>query len=799
MEMQKFALFALLLLLVITPCAAVAGGIEAPSLFLPVSGAHLRDTTPRFDWSLVGGAENYEIQYSTDNAFSSGYVGVRSNITGVSLELENALPDNVYYWRVRAGRTSGEVGPWSQTRSFTIDTTPTLPPTLTSPGNGAYLQLLSVDLSWSAASGASSYRVMIDNVAEFSSPLENAITTGISYNKSGLSNGKYYWKVASRDLVGNENYSGVWEFVVDSVPPTVTLQTPADGENENSAAPLLTWSATDSRGLKSYEVWVDSVLVGVENDATRMTENAPSLLDGTHKWRVRAFDLAGNWSFSPEFSFYVDTVPPPTPGKSSPANGARFSSKVVDFQWSTVTDRGYPVSSYELWVDNDPNFGSPVRLESVTGSSRSATLSDGFYYWRVRACDSAGNMGSFENAWSFMVDNTLPPTPSMISPAAGSLIETDQRPTFSWGEVSDVSVVKYELQVDDDNTFSSALFSAVLDDTTFTPTYDMFDDEYWWRVRTIDNFSRAGSWPDNIKFEILYRDFTVTAGYEVQVEQGGLESRLVAVTALGRYRRNVELYATGQPVDVSVRLDGGGYPHFSAILYVAPKENAKPGDYTVTIVGYDSIGWERTTSFELEVLRRPLVEIAHMSAGEVTTVTAGVDKVSELEVGAGQGVENAALYMWSEEAPEAPVTATLKYSYFTIESENLEGGLSSVNIKFWVDRAWIEQNNADLQTVKLMRYQDGAWQELPTQQSGADANAVYFSATSSGLSTFAIVAEQSPGPPGVASCVYLVPVLAVVAGVASWFLRGRQASSVPEIPRDSKEKRAPRKTKGDKW
>jgi PGF-pre-PGF domain-containing protein len=173
-----------------------------------------------------------------------------------------------------------------------------------------------------------------------------------------------------------------------------------------------------------------------------------------------------------------------------------------------------------------------------------------------------------------------------------------------------------------------------------------------------------------------------------------------------------------------------------------------------------------------------------------------VGKLSELEVEVSQGVENAVLYTWSVESPEVPVAAALKYSYFTIESENLESGLSSVKIKFWVDRSWVQQNNVDLQTVKLMRYSDGDWQELPTQQSEADANMIYFSATSSGLSTFAIVAEQKLGPPG---AVYLVPVLAVAAGAVSWFLRGRQAPSMPAIPQESKEKRAPKKVKGDKW
>jgi len=790
-QMQKFSLFVLPVLFALTIGAAAAAGLAAPSLFIPVENAYLPDNTPRFEWFAIGGgAENYELQISGDNAFSEN-ASTRSNITTTSFEPENSLPDNFYCWRVRAGRANGEVGSWSQPRSFTIDTVFLPYPTLVSPGAGAYLRLSDIGLSWSAVSGASSYRVLVDDAPNFSSPLENTVVTGTSYTLPAPPPKAYYWKVASRDLAGNENYPGVRELVVDNIAPTVVLQSPVDGANTNDNTPLLKWIASDDWSLENYEVWVDGVVVGVVTDVAKNEITVPELLDGRHRWSVRAFDNAGNVGSPSDFSFFVDTVLPPTPEKSSPTNGAKLTTNAVDFSWPAVTDRGIPAQGYELWIDGDNDFSSPTKLENVSENHKSVELQDGSYYWRVRAVDNAGNMGGFENSWSFMVDNTPPPRPKLVWPE-DNVTENTSRPTFSWQAVSDFSKVTYDIQLDDDNTFLAVPFLFVSENTTFTPDDNIPDDDYWWRVRAVDNFGHVGEWSENLKLIVIMRDFAIRAGFEIKVEQGGGGSRTIESVGIGSYHEDVFLSATGQPAGVDVEFTGRGIPPFNHIMYIAAGENAAIGDYTITIHGWDANGWERTADFTLKVLQKHLARIAHISAGDVVTVSAGRYAVSELEVGASSAVENVVLYLWSTGAPEVAPSASLVYSYFNLESDNLEGNLSSLKINFGVDRSWVQQNNVDLQTVKLVRYQDGVWQELVTQQPQSDANTIYFSASSPGLSTFAIVAEQnpiSPGPPGI---VYLVPILAVVAGAVSWFLRGRiKFTPGSGAPQESKDKRAP--------
>jgi len=76
----------------------------------------------------------------------------------------------------------------------------------------------------------------------------------------------------------------------------------------------------------------------------------------------------------------------------------------------------------------------------------------------------------------------------------------------------------------------------------------------------------------------------------------------------------------------------------------------------------------------------------------------------------------------------------------TVADENME-----INITFKVTKEWLEKNNISNETVTLMRYHNGKWQKLTTTRLNESDIYVYYTATTTGTSTFAVVGGEIVG------------------------------------------------------
>jgi len=65
-------------------------------------------------------------------------------------------------------------------------------------------------------------------------------------------------------------------------------------------------------------------------------------------------------------------------------------------------------------------------------------------------------------------------------------------------------------------------------------------------------------------------------------------------------------------------------------------------------------------------------------------------------------------------------------------------------IKFKVKKSWLTEKGYGRDAVSLHRYHDKKWDKLETTRTGFGAEHYYYSAESSGFSTFAITAEKAP-------------------------------------------------------
>src|SRR5262249_36669804 len=67
-------------------------------------------------------------------------------------------------------------------------------------------------------------------------------------------------------------------------------------------------------------------------------------------------------------------------------------------------------TGYEVQIDDDPGFGSPLNTSPLLPSSAvsytAPTLPDGQYYWRVHAKKSDGTFGTYSATQSFVLSTT---------------------------------------------------------------------------------------------------------------------------------------------------------------------------------------------------------------------------------------------------------------------------------------------------------------------------------------------------------------------------------------------------------
>ncbi len=188
---------------------------------------------------------------------------------------------------------------------------------------------------------------------------------------------------------------------------------------------------------------------------------------------------------------------PSVPGLTSPADGLSGLSEPVLTDWADVSG----ASSYQIQIDNNSDFSSPITDQIVTSSNYSATgLTVGVsLYWRVRALNGCGP-GSWSSTRYFLISCTAAATPSLITPANGAA-NIALPVAIDWSEV--LLATAYQIQIDNNSDFSSP----TIDQQTaplvsnYSATGLASGLTYYWRVRT-QNLCGWGTWTSARSFSI---------------------------------------------------------------------------------------------------------------------------------------------------------------------------------------------------------------------------------------------------------------------------------------------------------
>lgn len=178
---------------------------QPPTLISPMNGATAISVQPTLTWNASDGADSYMLQVAIDTLFTiSSLIYTQEGLTGTSQMLSGLNNLTSYYWRVNAKNSYGTSVQWSSIWSFTTNGPLPLPPMLLLPANGATNVVLSPILSWNTSSGATSYRLQVSTVNQFTSIVydDSNITTTSQQVNGLIDSSQYYWRVNAKNSYG---------------------------------------------------------------------------------------------------------------------------------------------------------------------------------------------------------------------------------------------------------------------------------------------------------------------------------------------------------------------------------------------------------------------------------------------------------------------------------------------------------------------------------------------------------------------------------------------------------------------
>ena len=222
-----------------------------------------------------------------------------------------------------------------------------------------------------------------------------------------------------------------------------------------------------------------------------ITVQIKDLLFGTqYFWRMRTkHDLAiSEWSGARSFTTIA------TVELDKPNDNSTDLNLDVLLKWKKIST----LVSYEVQVDDDPAYGSPIFLATTEIQISAELLKFGtLYYWRARALH-AFDISDWSASWTFTTVNTV-----VLETPANGATDVKLSPPLNWKALT--GIAGYEVQFNDNNTFVDPMVSAIVpvaENSFIVPIILEKDAEYFWRVRAINGLDTSG-WSSTWSFTTL--------------------------------------------------------------------------------------------------------------------------------------------------------------------------------------------------------------------------------------------------------------------------------------------------------
>jgi photosystem II stability/assembly factor-like uncharacterized protein len=236
-----------------------------------------------------------------------------------------------------------------------------------------------------------------------------------------------------------------------------------------------------------------------------ITTDIIDLMFGTqYFWRMRTKHALATSEWSGARSFItISTV-----SLSKPNNNSADVNLDVLLKWDKISD----LVSYEIQLDDDPAYGSPIFLATVGTSINAELLKFGtLYNWRARALH-AFDISDWSENWTFTTVNTVE-----LETPANEAIDVQLSPPLTWNALT--GIVSYEIQFNDNNNFTAPMIDEIgpgTANTFFVPVVLEKNADYFWRIRAINGLDTSG-WSSTWSFTTIP---------PVSIDEPGLSGKL---------------------------------------------------------------------------------------------------------------------------------------------------------------------------------------------------------------------------------------------------------------------------------
>jgi hypothetical protein len=452
-------------------------GTTTPAVTDMVAGVEIYD--PLFSWTPIPGAASYQVEINRTAGFAPGSRNLLAGTNATQYAPKQTMPNNTYYWRVRGVDPQGQAGPWNTGPSFdkTYDQTP-------DPQGPQNLRVYDTKLAGPFATETTIGAVDQPVIMWDTVPGARAYQLSINCNSAGAAT----YTTANTAWTPLATING---------PPPPYLQSPnVSVQNDNLG-----------------------LVVGCDVLVRALADNA---IDDTvvyGPYAALSFFVGGQ---SPAFSNPPpsDCAIPACAGRLSaanivaPANGTTIGKSPVlcwkPFDMDPAGGTVEPSRGYWVSIARDPNFTTIVQTAYTPEPCYAppfplvdeATL----YYWQVVPVRTLSNSQSYLSL-SGASGGFIAPAPSFqhasvpptaIAPVGGQAASGPV--VFRWSAVPE-QVKTYNIEVAQDDSFSTILESAMTDATSYsaTTTYPVGATVYW-RVRANNDQDKGLAWSATSSF-----------------------------------------------------------------------------------------------------------------------------------------------------------------------------------------------------------------------------------------------------------------------------------------------------------